>query len=399
MTPTYVKLTRKELYDLVWSQSLRSLSKKYNISDTGLRKICISMGIPVPKAGHWAKLQHGKSVLTKSLPSNFSGKQAATLEVRDEQSKNRLIQLESLQQEIQSSPSSSDLIVPEKLTSPDPLIATTKDNLAKNKDGHRQKGDIIHLDPLDIRVTQKNVSRSLRFLDTLIKALRKRGHDIACEKDNTNVIIGHERIHISLKEKLSRDVTISGRYPAHVSVPTGDLSFKIEAGYIRREMSDGREKLEQKLPSIIAKLEVEGARLKEETIKREKEKAEREERERIEREHKERRQKALCHFSDLYYKSQQWRKVALIRDYINDVETKARSNSNLTEELIEWISSARKKADWFDPALNITDELLNEEDKKRLLESFESSSNSNNNAYGYFSMPRDNNWRKPWYSR
>ena len=93
MTPTYVKLTRKELYDLVWSESLRSLSKKYNISDTALRKMCIRMGIPMPKPGHWAKLQHGKSVLVKTLPSNYSGKQETTLELRDEQSKNRLIQL------------------------------------------------------------------------------------------------------------------------------------------------------------------------------------------------------------------------------------------------------------------------------------------------------------------
>ena len=33
-----VKLTRKELYDLVWAEPLSRLAKKYKISDNGLRK-------------------------------------------------------------------------------------------------------------------------------------------------------------------------------------------------------------------------------------------------------------------------------------------------------------------------------------------------------------------------
>ena len=40
--------TRQELYELVWSESMLSLSKKYNISDTALRKICKRMNIPLP---------------------------------------------------------------------------------------------------------------------------------------------------------------------------------------------------------------------------------------------------------------------------------------------------------------------------------------------------------------
>lgn len=33
-------LTRQQLFDLVWKESLLSLSKQYLISDVGLRKIC-----------------------------------------------------------------------------------------------------------------------------------------------------------------------------------------------------------------------------------------------------------------------------------------------------------------------------------------------------------------------
>lgn len=55
-----IHFTRKELYDLVLKVPLLALSKKYDISDVGLRKVCIRMNIPLPKSGHWQKLRYGK---------------------------------------------------------------------------------------------------------------------------------------------------------------------------------------------------------------------------------------------------------------------------------------------------------------------------------------------------
>ena len=64
---------RKELYDLVWSYPMLTLSKKYNISDNGLRKMCYRMNIPLPPQGHWQKVQYGKKVEVIRLPSNYNG--------------------------------------------------------------------------------------------------------------------------------------------------------------------------------------------------------------------------------------------------------------------------------------------------------------------------------------
>jgi len=50
-----VKFTRQELYDLVWTESMLTLAKKYDISDVGLRKKCNKLEIPIPNAGYWAK--------------------------------------------------------------------------------------------------------------------------------------------------------------------------------------------------------------------------------------------------------------------------------------------------------------------------------------------------------
>src|SRR5690606_18291917 len=119
---------------------------------------------------------------------------------------NRLIQLAALQQELLKDQSANDLLVPEKLTSPDPLIVSAKNNLVVNKDNRRHKDEVIRLAPLDVHVAHKNVSRSLRFMDTLIKALKNRSHDIKCENSGMYVVIGDEKIQISLKEKVKRNV-------------------------------------------------------------------------------------------------------------------------------------------------------------------------------------------------
>jgi hypothetical protein len=53
---------RQKLFDEVWATPVTSLAKKYGLSDVGLRKICVTLDVPLPPRGHWAKLVAGKSV-------------------------------------------------------------------------------------------------------------------------------------------------------------------------------------------------------------------------------------------------------------------------------------------------------------------------------------------------
>ena len=55
-------LTRRELYDLVWSKPMMRVAEQFGITGTGLAKICKRSAIPIPPRGYWAKLQHGKKV-------------------------------------------------------------------------------------------------------------------------------------------------------------------------------------------------------------------------------------------------------------------------------------------------------------------------------------------------
>ncbi|MDR3666747.1 MAG: hypothetical protein P4L35_07890 [Ignavibacteriaceae bacterium] len=62
-------LKRQELYNEVWSTPLTKLAELYNLSDNGLRKICIKLDIPLPPAGYWVKVKYGKKVKLIPLPN------------------------------------------------------------------------------------------------------------------------------------------------------------------------------------------------------------------------------------------------------------------------------------------------------------------------------------------
>ncbi len=66
-------LTREQLYDLVWSEPMRLLSKQIGISDVAIAKHCRKMEIPVPERGYWNKLQAGKNVTKALLPDRNLG--------------------------------------------------------------------------------------------------------------------------------------------------------------------------------------------------------------------------------------------------------------------------------------------------------------------------------------
>jgi hypothetical protein len=60
--------SRKELYDLVWSEPLRTLCSRFGISDVALKKTCARSEIPTPERGYWAKKDAGKPTFQVALP-------------------------------------------------------------------------------------------------------------------------------------------------------------------------------------------------------------------------------------------------------------------------------------------------------------------------------------------
>jgi len=62
------RLTRRALYDLVWSEPMMTLSVQFQISDVALKKTCARAGISTPERGNWAKKDVGKEVFQAAFP-------------------------------------------------------------------------------------------------------------------------------------------------------------------------------------------------------------------------------------------------------------------------------------------------------------------------------------------
>jgi hypothetical protein len=250
--------------------------------------------------------------------------------------------------EIENDPN-APLIVPAKITKPDILTIQTQEYW-KESNGNIFYDKYKKL-RYPIRVSEKQEGRALRFMDTLTKLLRHRGHTISKEYHDICVQIDGVFIEIDLREA-SKRVPATSSYGSSELVPIGDLIFKIGKYSREKEWRDGKIKIEELLARIVAKLEI-YAEL--EKIQKEKSRIWR-----LKYEEEERQKEEIEKFNKLVALSEQYNKTLLIRKYIEDVKQKAVNNNNLTPETQEWINWATDKADWLDPLINKPDEILDD---------------------------------------
>ena len=365
-----LKLTRKELYELVWSMSVRAIAAKYTISESEIKTACKCHNIPTPLNGHWTKLEFNKPVTIIPLPDKdkedtaiiFKAKISDKGEIIKE-----LTPLKILTIEIETQ-LKDKLVVPERLSNPDKsIIATQKIQRGEVKYTDRDY-DKISSESLNIKVSKELLSRTLRFMDTLIKALRLRGHQINTSRHNTIVVINGQEVPIGLREKTKRVKRESdSRYDSYDYVNVGKLVIKVIESYSNKEISDGKLlPLEKQLAHIIASFELWAKEKIEWHESCRQNQLKWQEEERIRKEFEKRQQDDLSAFIKTLNKAERWHKAVNLRNYINELESKAIANNNLTEETITWLIWARKKADWYDPFIESNDELLNEVDQDAL---------------------------------
>ncbi|MDX9694305.1 MAG: hypothetical protein RBT49_00785 [Bacteroidales bacterium] len=350
-------LTREQLYDLVWSTPMIQLAKKYKISDNGLRKICRRMNIPTPDNGYWLKIKYNKSVTKKKLPTEYSGKGEVTLSEIDFDDNSREISIHQLKKEIEISNQYS-LKVPTKLTNPDNLIQDVVDFYKERefKPNEIPSFLVVRGRCLDIRTTSRNLNRALRIMDTFIKVIKARGHKITLAPGKTEIIILENYTEISIIEKCDI-IEPEGKYASRTLIPNGKLAFKADT-YYSKEWADNNVKLEEKLSTIIAWLELKAIKINIIWDKNRAEEKAREEIRRKERELQELKKKEIVKFRDLLEKSRRWKETFYFRDYIQTIEENAMKSGTTSNDLKEWLRWAKDKADWYDPLLDKEDPLL-----------------------------------------
>ncbi len=353
-------LTRQELYDLVWSTPSQFICRRFGISNHFFYKTCEEMVIPLPGYWYWENVKNGKFEKRKELPTDYKGKEEILFSWEADPFSPVAKERDILNDK------SINLVVPHILTNPDPLVVEARDSLNR-KDDYRRSRERIETESgkLAIRVGKEHIHRALLLMDTLIKALRGRGHSFSYESSQIVVVILGVSMGFGLKEHRDR-VETTDRYSSFDLKPTGRLYFDIGTTYPQVVCMDTTVKLESKLHKIIRALELYAEdirRCRDENQHRE---DERKEQERIRQVRQARKQRELDDFKNLLAKSERRFQTEIIRHFIDLVEKKEKENHTIDEEKREWIHWARGKADWYDPFIESDDELLQGADRKTL---------------------------------
>lgn len=255
-----ITIDRDELYKEVWSTPGLTLAKKYGISDVALAKACKRHDIPRPPRGHWAKLAHGKEPPQIPLPPltdprlkevRFYGGEPGARVFFDPD-------LESLAERPLRAAATT---VPERLSSPHPLIVVTQEyrkaaDAGKATDRERARA-------LSVYVSRGTLPRALRIMDTLIKGWESVGGAVTVDrhmhdatKHATYFAVGEDQVAVELEEKQERTPAKSGwGYDHHY---TGQLVLRLEHAWdakLRGTWADGkRQRVEELIDSIITGL-------------------------------------------------------------------------------------------------------------------------------------------------
>jgi hypothetical protein len=162
-----IVLTRKELYDRVWSEPIQKLSKEIGLSAVGLAKPGRRDSIPTPPRGDWAKKQAGHKVRQTPLPSNVPPGYKDTIKIVAQDRPTARDHTPGLPErpEIAAESERTNRIEPPRddLRVTHPLLRSTRDYWkATRGPSHRWPGDL----PTSIRigVSEPLRARTLRVL-------------------------------------------------------------------------------------------------------------------------------------------------------------------------------------------------------------------------------------------
>lgn len=337
-----VTFNRSELNDLVWSEPMSKIALRLNVSANAIKNACKKMKIAIPLPGYWQKIKHGKEARIPKLAEPYDGDQSVTISERIES----VFEAQASFKEQILTDKRISLVVPQRLTNPDPLIERARKTLEEESKSEWRKEGLVSsaYQNLDIQVGRNSIPRACRILDTLIKALKLRGHSIEINHNRTSVSIFGGHLDISLREKTTkREITQPYRTTDYVA--NGILAVQVGPRWHLKEFKDGTTKLEDQMLSILSWIEWKGDQERTSRIESEKREAIRKEQERIEKELYERKKQELERFKNLIKDAKRYEEVKTLRVYIEDLERRATDASN--EQLRDFIEWAKAKINWY----------------------------------------------------
>ena len=309
--------------------------------------------------------------------------------------------------------------VPDVLYAKDPIILDTKaklceknfrdNNLWNAKNPFKCKVDKW----LSIRVSQEQEDRAIRIYATIIEAAKARGYELMIEKDEnryyqectTYIVIRGHKIRTFLKEGNRYTTNDDGTINRHQTVGSGELKFECDEYEQHRSSSFTKcvaqdrkhSKIEDKIEYIIEVLEKvadnRDERDRQQKLEEERRRQEKEKR-RLEEEERKRlralQDEELERVQSLIFNAERLKLSKTIREYIKELQLHTQE-SGLPDVEIEWM---KKKADFIDPFVSCSDELLTAEHIDKLLNPEIITTDKSKSSYGFsHSDPQYSYWR------
>jgi hypothetical protein len=377
------RLSRKELYELVWSEPMKTLSGRFGISDVALKKTCARATIPTPDRGYWAKKEAGKSTCQPPLSERPPGMDDEVVVAGggnywyQQWSNEDLLAplppprefhepIEAVRERIAKS--IRKLSVSRDIRDCHPSI----DRLLKEDDKRRENqratpypapwGDPLFDAPFE--------RRRLRILNTLfLAAARMNGKPTISDRDARSIHLTFYRQHVGIRLDRGKQ-RINGSHAARTPRESNNakLSFAILAGLGSREervtwQDDDTGKLETRITEIavevvlIAEIQYRESairhyqwRVERKAELEEEERKRKLEAERAEIQRKKRREQARI--ERLLKDAEAFQQAGAIRKYVEAIRSsQGGSGVPSTEDLERWSNWALSQADRIDPAI------------------------------------------------
>ena len=377
-TATY---RRAELYEEIWKEPVRTVARRYGVSDVALRKICRRLNVPLPGRGHWARVRVGQDTHKPRLAPLADGVPNEIVTQRQTHRDPRLTRPDT-------GTSEPSTIVPADLRNPHKLVAEAS-RLLRSR--NPVQGLINCWNPrcLDITVSPASLGRALRNMNAIIRALEKSGLQVEVTRplsyearsrrgeseapsNATRVMVSGEWIEFGITEKRSvvrspapgtprglRESNLEswiGRNQARTElVPNGVLELVIKSGAylgVRSLWHDGkRKRVEDCLDDFVAHLALMAEAVKQYRAEMERAQRERLEAERRRWEGEQRRREEVERARRFEEELARWRLARDVREYVAEVRALVAGacgcidDGGPLDESLKWAEAYAKRVD------------------------------------------------------
>ncbi|NGM72847.1 hypothetical protein [Sphingobacterium sp. SGL-16] len=352
-------LTRKELYSLIWEKPLKYIIDTYGGTYQDVKDLLKKYDIPSPENGYWSRVRSGHTIEIPSLPILIR-EDAEKVSYEPKEVKKR-VKFKDI--------TNANVNLPiRKVGKLDELVIDAKKAFQNQSKGNTDNKLIsIAYDVLNINVSPKMIDRALSFFNMLILGVRRIGGKVEVKQQHSTIIYSGERLEISLRERQNRIEKQNPKYSweSYDYIPSGNLYFKLgENSWSSKEWKDTaytilEDKIEdilEYIPTVVLKIQELKREIEQRRIAQEKERQRQLE---IEKQ----QTTEINNFLAIKTNAELWQKATLMRAYLTAMEENAIKNETFDDQMKQYLIWARRKVDWYDPLVELEDELFEKLDK------------------------------------